>query len=186
MALPAGLYDMRRCNWPRKQNACAMSANIWLSLNFQIHTKMVLTYFFASISEDPNNKNRFIRCVIIQPDTGKFNKGKKSPLHLEEVGIIIMCITIVLFGLFGERANYLSWAHYAHSPDTWQDCKAPEPRVNHWSVKETRPLAGRFTVILSDEFMDSSGIYLGLSKVRWCLKVISYNRKPCGFVLYCK
>lgn len=54
-------------------------------------------------------------------------------------------------GSFEETANYLSCAHCAHSQDTWQDCKAPEPRVSHWNLKEMRAFAERFTVILSDE-----------------------------------
>lgn len=53
--------------------------------------------------------------------------------------------------LFEEMANYLSSAHRAHPPDTCQDCKALEPRVSPWSLKEMRQFAGRLTVILSDE-----------------------------------
>jgi hypothetical protein len=53
---------------------------------------------------------------------------RMSPAHLQDSGIILKDTTMVLFE---ETANYPSCAHCAYSPDTWQDGKAPEPRVNH-------------------------------------------------------
>lgn len=154
---------MRIVEWP-SQNSC----NIWedvidlenpmsvpylptsdsVKIPKYILTWLQIIFFRVHYWRSEKQENAHLICHDIAAFLRVLQGEKEEPSSFVGLRIILMYSTMVLFE---ETANYLSCAHCAHSPDTWQDCKAPEPRMSHWNLKEMRQFAGRFIVTFSGE-----------------------------------